>query len=97
MIFYKYTKTPDGDIDFSDIVVGVLQDDTLVFMFYLNYVLLVDLIKENSFILKKARSRWYTAEIMLYAKYGDDPSASCKYNCWNEIPAAESGASSRRH
>ena len=66
MMLYKNTKvkvhSSDGDIDFFNIVAGVLQGDTLVpylFIICLDYVLqmLIDLMKENGFTLKKARSR----------------------------------------
>ena len=66
MMLYKNTNIKvcslDGDTDFFDIVAGVLQEDTLVpylFIMCLNYVLKksIDLMKENDFTLKKARSR----------------------------------------
>ena len=49
--------SPDGDTDFFDIVVGVLQGDTLVsflFITCLDYLLqiLIDPIRENDFTLK---------------------------------------------
>ena len=65
MVLYKNTKamvhSPDGNTDFF-IVTGVLQGDTIVaylFIICLNYILqmMIDLMKENGFILKKARSR----------------------------------------
>ncbi len=34
--------------------------------------MLIDLIKENGFTLKKARSRQYPAEIIINAEYADD-------------------------
>ena len=57
--------SPDGDTDFFDIVVEVLQGNTLapyLFVLCLDYVLQtsIDLIKENGFTLKKARSRYLT-------------------------------------
>ena len=57
------------------IVAGVLQGDTLApYMFIIcqDYVLQtsIDLKKENGFILKKARSRWYPAETI--TDYADD-------------------------
>ena len=54
MMLYKNTKvkvrSPDGDPDFFDIVVGVLQGDTLapyLFIICLDYILFmsIDLIK----------------------------------------------------
>ena len=51
--------SPDRDIDFFDIVTGVLQGDTLalnLFIICLDYILqtTVYLIKENGFMLKKS-------------------------------------------
>ena len=64
----------DGFINFFDIVAGVLQGDTLVpYMFIcLDYVLwtIIDLIKENGFILKKTRCSWYHGETNV--DYADD-------------------------
>ena len=66
MMFYINVKvmvrSPDGDTDFFDIVAGDLQGDTLVlylFILCLDYVLgtSIDLIKENGFTLKNAKSR----------------------------------------
>ena len=63
---YKNMKVkvhfPDGDIDYFDIVVGVLQGDTFapyLFIICLDYVLRtsIDLMKENGFKLAKERSR----------------------------------------
>ena len=79
-MLYKNTKamvhSPDGNTDFFDIV-GVLQADTLapyLFIICRDYVLqmLIDLIKENGFTLKKARSRQYPAETITDANYTDD-------------------------
>ena len=73
MLLNKNTKikvrSPDGVIDFFDIVVGVLQGDTLVpylFIISLNYVfrLSIDLMKENGLTLAKKRSRQYPAQII---------------------------------
>ena len=70
MMLYKNMKvnvcSPAGDIDFFDIVASGLQEDTLtpyLFIIYLDYVLRtsIDLMKENSFTLAKARSRRYPA------------------------------------
>ena len=67
MILYRNTKvkvrSPEGDIDYFDIVSGV-QGDTLapfLFIICLNYVLRtsIDKIKENGFKLTKERSRRY--------------------------------------
>ena len=63
MMFYSNMKvkvcSPDGDTDFFNIVAGVLQKNTLapyLFTIYLSYILrmLIDLIKDNDFTLKKA-------------------------------------------
>ena len=68
MILYRNTKvkvrSPDGDTEYSDIVAGVLQGDTLVpylFIICLDYVLRtsIDKIRENGFELTKKRSRRY--------------------------------------
>ena len=57
-MLYKDTKamvcSPDGDIDFFDIVTRVLQGDTLasfLFIICLDYILQIsiDLMKENGF------------------------------------------------
>ena len=66
MMLYKNTKatvrSPVGDTNFFDIVTGVLQGDTLtpyLFIICLDNALRtsIDLIKENGFTLKLARSR----------------------------------------
>ena len=71
MILYRNTKvkarSPDGDIDYFDIVAGVLQGDTLapyLFIICLDYGLRtsIDKIKENGFELTKKRSRRYPAK-----------------------------------
>ena len=62
MILYRNTKVkvrpPDGDTEYSDIVAGVLQGDTLapyLFIIGLDYVFrkLIDKIRENGFELTK--------------------------------------------
>ena len=81
MIFYWNMKvkvrSSDGDTDFFDIVAGVLQGDMLapyLFIIYLDYILqtLIDLIKENGFTLKRARSRRYSTETIRDTDYADD-------------------------
>ena len=81
MILYRNTKvkvrSPDGDTDYFDIVVGVLQGDTLasyLFIICLDYVLRtsIDEIKENGFELTKKRSRRYPVKIITDADYTDD-------------------------
>ena len=70
-------RSPDEDTDHSDIVVGVLQGDTLapyLFIICLDYVLRtsIDEIKENCFELTKTRSRWYPGKTITDADYADD-------------------------
>ena len=68
---------PDGDTDFFDIVTDVLQGGALashLFIICLDYVLQMslDLMKENGFTLKKARSRRYSAQTIMDTDYTDD-------------------------
>ena len=70
-------RSPDGDIDYIDIVTGVLQGDTFVpylFIICLDYVLrtFIDKMKENGFKLTKERSRRYPAETITDPDYADD-------------------------
>ena len=63
-----------ADADFFDIVTEVLQEGILplyLFVLNLDYVLRtsIDLIKENGFILKKAKSRQYPANSMTNQDY----------------------------
>ena len=67
-ILYRNTKvkvrSPDGDTEYFEIVVGVLQGDTLapyLFIIWLDYVLRIsiDKIRKNGFKLTKKRSRRY--------------------------------------
>ena len=74
--FWNVWRTPDEDTDYFDIVVGVLQGDTLasyLFIISLDYVLRtsIDLMRENSFKLTKERSRRYPAQIITDADYVD--------------------------
>ena len=80
-ILYRNTKvkvrSPDGDTEYFDIVVGVLQGDTLapyLFIICLDYVLrtLIDKIRENGFELSKKRSRRYLEKTITDADYTDD-------------------------
>ena len=64
MILYRDTKvrSPEGDTDYFDIVVWVLQGDTLapyLFIICLDYVLRtsIDKIKENCFELTKEKKQ----------------------------------------
>ena len=81
MMLYSNTKVKvrlsDGDIDFFDIVAGVLQGDTLapyLFIICLDDVFWtsIDRMKENYFRLKKAKRRRYSAETITDADYADD-------------------------
>ena len=80
-ILYRNTKVKvrslDGDIEHFDIVVGLLQADTLapyLFIICLDYVLRtsIDKIRENGFELTTKRSRRYPAKIITDADYADD-------------------------
>ena len=71
----------DGDIDFLDIVAGVLQKDTLapyLFKIFLDYVCCtsIDLIKENGSALKKDKLQTMPNRNYYGRRLG---SASCKY------------------
>ena len=81
MMLYRNTKvkvhSPDGDTDYFNIVVGVLQGDTLapyLFIVCLDNVLRtsIDKIKENGFKLTKERSRRYLAKTITDADYAND-------------------------
>ena len=81
MMLYKNTKVkvlpPDGDMDYFDIVAGVLQGDKLapyLFIICLDYVfrMSIDLMKENGFNLAKERSRRYPAQIIMNTDYTND-------------------------
>ena len=81
MMLYKNKKSivrsSDGDTDFLDIVAGVFQVNTLapyMFIISLNHELqtIIDLIKENSFVLKKTRSRRYSAENITDSDFAED-------------------------
>ena len=70
-------RSPDGDIEYYDIVAGLLQGDTLasyLFIICLDYVLRtsIDKIRENSFGLTKKRSWRYPAKTIIDADYADD-------------------------
>ena len=66
IMLYRNTKvkvcSPDGDTDYFDILVGVLQGDTLapcLFITCLDYMLRmsIDKMKDNGFKMTKERSR----------------------------------------
>ena len=88
MMLYRNTKlkirSSDGDTDYFDIVVGVLQGDTLapyLFIICLDYVFRtsIDKMKENGFKLTKERSRRYPAQTITDADYPDDIGLLGKY------------------
>ena len=81
MMLYRNIKvkvwSPDGDIDYFDIVAGVLQGDTLapyLFIICLDYLLRtsIDKIKENGSKLTKESSRRYPTKTITDANYADD-------------------------
>ena len=81
MILYKDTKakvcSTDGNTGYFNIVIGILEGDTLapsLFIICLDYILQmsIDLMKENSFTLKKARSKHYSMETITKADYLND-------------------------
>ena len=81
MMLYRKTKvkvrSPDGDTDYFDIEVSVLQGETLApyfFIICLDYALrtFADKIKENGFKLKKEKSRRYPAQTITDADYPND-------------------------
>ena len=80
-MLYKNTKvnvrSPNGDTDYFDIVVDVLQGDTLapyLFIICLDYVLRtsIDIMTDNGFKLTKERSRRYPAQTITDVDYADD-------------------------
>ena len=80
MMLHRNTKvnvrSPDGDTDYFDIVVSVLQEDTLapyLFIICQDYVLRtsIDKMKDNGFKLTKERSRRYPAQAIMGADYAD--------------------------
>ena len=80
-ILYRNTKvkvcSPNGNIEYFDIVAGVLQGDTLapyLLIVCLEYMLRtsIDKIRENGFELTKKGSRRYPAKTITDADYADD-------------------------
>ena len=80
-ILYRNTKvkerSPYGDMEYYDIVAGVLQGDTLApypFIICVDCMLRtsIDKIKENGFELTKKGSRRYPAKTIINADYADD-------------------------
>ena len=70
-------RSPDGDTDYFDIVVGVLQGDTLfpyLFIICLDYVLRtsIDKMKDNGFKLTKERNLRYPAQTITDVDYAED-------------------------
>ena len=93
MILYKNLKAMagslNGDMNFFEIVAGVLKGDTLasyLSIMCLDYILQmsIDLLKENGFTVKKTKSRWYPTETMTYRLCR----WSSKYTCLSWIPTA---------
>ena len=80
-MLYKKTKvkfhSPDGGIDYFDIVTGVQQGNTFaayLFIISLDYGLWksIDLMKENGFKLEKERSSRYPAQAITDVDYVDN-------------------------
>ena len=80
MIMYKNTqsfvRSSDGDIEFFDIIAGVLQGDTLapyLFIIVLDYVLRnLDQNENFDFTLRKQLSRRYPDEMLTDVGFADD-------------------------
>ena len=78
MMLYKNMKVKvrslNGDRDFFDIVAVVLEGDTLAPYLFMICILITstDLMKENGFILKKAKSRQYPIQTITDTNYADD-------------------------
>ena len=81
MVLYINTKVKvcflDGDTNYFDIVVGVLQGDTFapyLFIICLDYMLRTstDKMKDNDFKLAKVRSRRYPAQSIMDVDYTND-------------------------
>ena len=80
MMLYKNTKVKvslDRDTDYFDIVVGVLQGDTLdpyLFIICLDYMLRmsIDIMIDYNFKLAKERRRRYPTQTIKDANYADD-------------------------
>ena len=78
MMLYKNTKVKvrslDGDIDYFDIVAGVLQGDTLapyLFIICLDYMLRTSN-ERKGFKLANERSRRYSTQMVMNVDYADD-------------------------
>ena len=81
MMLYRNTKvkvrSPDGDVDYFDIIAGVLQGDTLapyLFIICLDYVhrTFTVIMKYNGFKLANERSKRYPAQTITDAEYAYD-------------------------
>ena len=80
-------RSPDGDMDYFDIVAGVLQGDTLapyLFIIYLDYVLQmsIELMKIKWLHAGNKKKRRYSVQTIMDADY-----ANGKYIHPNRIPA----------
>ena len=79
MMIYKNTKvrSPDGDTNFFDIVVGVLQEDILASYLFIIYPRLcaatVDRFNERRWLFfDKARSSWYPIQTITDVDYANN-------------------------
>ena len=81
MMLYSNTKVKvrslDGDTGYFDIAAGILQGNTLapyLFIICLDFVLRtsINIIKENGFAIKKARTRRYPAETIVDTDNAND-------------------------
>ena len=105
MMLYKIVKvrSPDGDTDYFNIVVGMLQGDTLtpyLFIICVDYVLRtsIDKIKDNGFKLAKERRR-YPAQTITDVDYTDDIALLANTSAQAEtlLHSLEQAAASRGH
>ena len=100
MMLYRSTKvkvrSPDGDTNFFDIVVTLAP---YLFIICLDYILkmLIDLIKENGFTLKKARSRRYPVETIMDVNYADNIALLANTQAKSQLPSLEEAADGIGH
>ena len=79
-------SSPNDDMNFCDIIVGVLQGDILapyLFILSLDYILWtsIDVIKLNGFSFKKDKMQMLSHRIYDSCRLCRWSSASCKYTC----------------